>query len=207
MEGGHAWNFSRIQQNPGVALVIFADILFGERLEIHSCLARVRTTPDETVAIFGDGDRMMGAAFDHGQSLPTQTGDLGGFSHTCLTLSGIVSDAALAEAVEAPRPHVVPAVDGEGVVCADTDDFDLLLGQPKLTGRQAGHARALDHATAELVLLAAAPGEDTAGGIQGEDVVGAAFDLLNLGEAGYEHWRSLNLDVRCEAEDAFVALL
>jgi hypothetical protein len=84
------------------------------------------------------------------------------------------ADAGLAVGVQAPRVDDASGGHGEGVVGAAADGGDRFALEAELRGGQAVEFHPLDYAPAELVLLARAPGEDGAGGGEGEDVIGAA---------------------------------
>lgn len=106
---------------------------------------------------------------------------------------GVIGDPCLTKVVETPGPDGALGIDGEAVVEAGEDADDRSLGQ----GDGARHERfgpvPLPQArpAAQLGLLAAAPGIDDVVVGQGEDVVEACGQLLDVPDAGYLDWRWL----------------
>ena len=182
------------------------DGVVGEVGDIETGLAAVDAAPDEALAVGGDGKGVVGPTGEGNDVLVREAGDDGRLEDDGFVFARVVFVPGLAEVVEAPGPDFAGGVDGEGVVGAAVDVGDFVARKPELTRDEPVHARALDDATAQLVLLPGAPGGDVAFGVEGEDVVVAADDAGDFREAGDAHEGSLDLRVGGEAQDAFVAL-
>ena len=202
----HIRNRRRHHEDPRRLGLVTDEGVVSEVSDIETGLAAIDAAPDEALAVGGDSEGVVGAASEGNDVLVGEAGDDSGLEDDGFVLARVFFVARLAEVVEAPGPDLAGRVDGEGVVGAAVDVGDLVAREPELARHEAVHARALDHAAAQLVLLPGAPGGDVALGVEGEHVVVAADDAGDLAEAGDAHEASLDLGVGGEAQDAFVAL-
>lgn len=123
------------------------------------------------------------------------------FIFTCTFL-----DTGLPKAIQTPTVNFAVLVDCEGVE-GTAGDMDDTLGKAKQAGLEAMETGAFNNAASKLVLLSRTPGEDGTLVVQGQDVVVAANNLLDLLETRNEAWLGLNLVLRVESQDSFVALI
>lgn len=138
----------------------------------------VHPAPDEAFVCVGDADGVVGAAFDVGHfsvGSAREFGYKGGMVNVALfAVSDLFADAGLAVAIQAPRVDFSIFCDGERVVGAAADCYDLFAFESELLRCQAVEFHALDDATTKLILLTAAPGIDGAGGGKSEDMIATA---------------------------------
>lgn len=100
-------------------------------------------------------------------------------------------DARLPEVVEAPRIHCTRLVHGEVMMEAGIDSLDAVLGQTDRMRDQGLEPTSVEEAAPELALLARSPSEHVAGMSQGENVVRATRQLLDIGQPWNEIRRRL----------------
>ena len=149
---------------------------------------------------------MMPTAFDARYLVPRKAFNFLWSINDCVVVARVVKDTALTVVVESPSPDIVLFVNGKGVVCAGGDIFDLLLGKSEFAGRKASCAHTFYDPTTELVLLTAAPSEDTSSLIESEHMIGTTGNVLDFFQARNAHGRFLHVDVFGKAEDAFIPL-
>ena len=194
-------------EDAGVVALVEDDVGVGvEGVERDAHLVAVDAAPGETGAVGGDGDGVVHAAFEADDVLVRERGDERGFQDDGVVFARAFRDPRFAVVVEAPAPDAAGLVDGEGVVGPGFDVGDFAAGQAEFARHEAVHAGAFDDASAELVLLAGAPGEDVAFLVEREDVVAAADEVGDFLEGREVHGCSLDVRLCGEAEDAFVAL-
>lgn len=133
--------------------------------------------------------------------IPRQTLDERRRSNNPVRIPGAGWDACLPKVVRAPGIHRAVFGDGEGVVRACCDVFDRR--ESDAGGREASRAVPLEDAARELGLLCCAPGEDGAGGGEGEDVVVSCCEGDDFGEVGHEEWCALEKELRVASSLAF----
>lgn len=195
----------RVDEDTGPVALIANQIVVGKRVDLQAGLGAVETAPDEAFAGFGSRHGVMRATADLDDASTGERLDDGGVQDCRLGFAGALWDAGFAVVVQAPAVDFSGLVDGKGVEGARAD-VDDVLGEAKLAGLQGVELVTLEDAAAELVLFARTPGKDRAFVIDGQDMVVAAVDLLDLFQGGNQSRSGLDLLVWVEAQDPVVAL-
>lgn len=141
----------------------------------------VEAAPGKEGAVVSAGERMVLTAVNISNLVVGEGVNDGRTQNDGVVLAGTVADARLGKVVQTPGPDFTVHIDGEAVVLAAGDLLDVVFSSETHALRnEGGQLVALEDAAAELVLLAAAPGEDVALGIEGEDVVGPCCEDLDV---------------------------
>ena len=117
-----------------------------------------------------------------------------------------IVNPALPKLVQAPRPDFSVFGNGEGMVGAGGDVFDLTAREAEFTGFEGIETRSLDNSATELELSAVPPSEDFAFFGEGEDMVVAGGDFHNVLHTWEEDGSGLNADIGCVPENTIGAL-
>lgn len=172
-------NGSGLNQNTGASSIIFDDRIVGQGVNLQAALVTVQTAPDQALTVGGPGHRVVGATTELGDALARERLDNSRVNNGSLVVAGTLSNCRCAEAVQTPGVDFARSVNSEGVVRAAANVHDVLW-EPKFARKKPVKLVTLNDATAELVLLARAPGEHAALIIEREDVIGSTGKVLDL---------------------------